>query len=104
MNESTATDISEAFLEMREAFGVPATIGETALTVIASEAQFGRELSDGGFAENGDVDLKYLLSDLEEQPSIGVTVLYRARTFRVKEIGTHPTALVGELTIRPSKR
>lgn len=105
MTSETAQTFADAFLEHREAFGVSATIGtDPEISVLANESQFGRELKDGGFAQEGDVEMKYLLADLTTQPELGTAATYRARSFKVKQISTQPGALVGEILIRPAKR
>lgn len=104
MNQATAESIADAFREHREAFGVPITIGETEITAIVKESPFGRELVEGGFADDGDIEVQLLLSDLQALPSIGTAATYRDRSFRVSRVAFQPGGLVGELTLRPSRR
>lgn len=104
MKVSLATSISEAYLEHREEFGVEITIAAEVVEAIVSEAQFGRELMEGGFADESDIEVKFLISELSGIPSLGDVVSYRDRSFRVSRLGIQPGALVGEITCRPAKR
>ncbi len=104
MNLSLATSYQEAFLEHREEFGVDITINGDDVEAIVSESQFGRELMEGGFADDADIEVKFLIADLTELPSLGQVVSYRDRAFRVSRLGFQPGALIGEITCRPSKR
>ena len=104
MKASMATSIKEAFVEHREEFGVDITINGDAVDAIVSESQFGRELMEGGFADDADIEAKFLISDLTVLPSLGQVVSYRDRSFKVSRLGFQPGALVGEITCRPSKR
>lgn len=104
MQASIAQSIKEAFTEHRDDFGVTITIAGQEITAIVSESQFGRELMEGGFADDADIEVKFLLSDLTSIPALGNTVSYRDRSFRVSRLGIQPGALVGEITCRPAKR
>lgn len=104
MTDETATALADAFREHRDAFGVSITIGETEVTAIVNESDFGRELASGGFAQTGDLNAKVLLADLPEAPSIGTAATYRAATYRVQSIATQPGSYITELTLRPGKR
>lgn len=104
MQNGTASSFAEAFLEHRDEFGVEITFAATTITATVSESQFGRDLMEGGFADDGDIEVKFLLSDLESIPSIGSSVTYRDRAFKVSRLGIQPGALVGEVTCRPAKR
>jgi len=104
VTSETATAISEAFLEHREAFGVPLTIGGVAIVAAVNEAPYGRELVEGGFAEDGDIAFKILLSDLETLPSISTACTYKERSFRIQKVSIQPGGMVGEYTVRPTRR
>lgn len=104
MTSQTATDLAEAFREHRDAFGVAVTFGSTAITAIVAEAEFGRELAAGGFAETGDLACKLLLSDLATAPALGDAATYNGRAFKVSSIAKQPGSLVGECNLRPAKR
>jgi hypothetical protein len=104
MQAEIAESIKDAFLEHRELFGVTITIVGQEISAIVNESQFGRELMEGGFADDSDIEVKFLLSDLSSIPSLGNTVSYRDRTFKVSRLGIQPSALIGEITCRPTKR
>jgi hypothetical protein len=104
MTSETAATFASAFREHREAFGVSITIGTTAITAIVNESQFGRELMEGGFAQEGDIEVKYLIADLATAPVIGTAATYRDRSFRVSRVANQPGSLIGELSMRPAKR
>lgn len=104
MTAETANDLAEAFREHRDAFGVSITFGSTPITAIVAEAEFGRELVAGGFAETGDLSCKLLLSDLTAAPGIGDPVTYNDRSFKVSSFAKQPGSLVVECNLRPAKR
>lgn len=104
MQPAIANSIKDAFVQHRTDFGVSITIDSEVVTAIVAESQFSRELMEGGFADEGDIDVKVLLSDLAQIPSLGKVVVFRSRNFRVSRVGTQPGAFVGEITCRPSKR
>jgi hypothetical protein len=79
-------------------------IGETTISAVVNESPFGRELMEGGFADDGDVECKVLLSELPALPSIGTAAHYRDRPMRVARVAFQPGALIGELTLRPARR
>lgn len=104
MSPVIAESLCEAFLEHRELFGVIASFGDTGVVVVAGESAFSRELREGGFAETGDVAIKYLIADLSTAPAKGDPVTYKSRLHRVESIATQPGSLVGELSLRPARR
>ena len=104
MSPATASALAEAFLEHREAFGVPITIGGQEITAVVNESPFGRELAEGGFADDGDIEFKILLSDLETLPGIATAVIYKDRPFRIQRPAIQPGGLVGEFMARPTRR
>lgn len=104
MQTAIANSIKDAFVQHRDDYGVSITIDGETVTAIVSESQFARELMEGGFADEGDIEVKLLLSDLTQIPSLGKPVVFRSRNFRVSRVGTQPGSLVGEITCRPSKR
>jgi len=104
MTSETASAIADAFREHRDAFGVAIAFGATAITAIVAEAEFGRELAAGGFAETGDIQCKFLLADLPAAPASGDPATFNGRTFKVSGFAKQPGSLVGECTLRPAKR
>lgn len=104
MQTAIANSIKDAFVQHRSDYGVSITIDGETVTAIVSESQFARELMEGGFSDEGDIEVKVLLSDLAQIPSLGKPVSFRSRNFRVSRVGTQPGALVGEISCRPSKR
>jgi len=104
MTGETATALAEAFREHRDAFGVSITFGTTTITAIVGEAEFSRELVEGGFAEAGNLQSKVLLSDLAAVPAIGSAVTYQGRQFKVASRAIQPGGLVGEFELRPAIR
>lgn len=104
MQSQIATSLKEAFEEHRDDYGVSITIDGESITAIVAESQFGRELMEGGFADDGDIDVKFLLADLTAIPTLGKPVVFNSRNFRISRVGIHPGSLVGEITGRPSKR
>jgi|TARA_R110000803_G_scaffold41295_2_gene88880 hypothetical protein len=104
MQAAIANSIKDAFVQHRSDYGVSITIDSEVVTAIVSESQFARELMEGGFADEGDIEIKVLLSDLAQIPSLGKPVVFRSRNFRVSRVGTQPGAFVGEISCRPSKR
>ncbi len=104
MTSETATALAEAFREHRDAFGVPINIKGTTITAIVAEAEFGRELASGGYAETGDLACKLLLADLTTPPAIGDAATFNGRSFRVSSLAKQFGSLVGEYTLRPAKR
>lgn len=104
MQTAIANSIKDAFVQHRADYGVSITIDSETVTAIVSESQFARELMEGGFADEGDIEVKVLLSDLAQIPSLGKPVSFRSRNFRISRVGTQPGALVGEISCRPSKR
>ena len=104
MQTAIANSIKDAFVQHRDDYGVSITIDGETVTAIVSESQFARELMEGGFADEGDIEVKVLLSDLTQIPSLGKPVSFRSRNFRVSRVGTQPGAFVGEISCRPSKR
>ena len=104
MQTAIANSIKDAFEQHRADYGVSIIIDGETVQAIVAESQFARELMEGGFADDGDIDVKFLISDLAQIPELGKPVVYRSRNFRVSRVGTQPGALVGEITCRPSKR
>lgn len=104
MQTAIANSIKDAFVQHRDDYGVSITIDGETVTAIVSESQFARELMEGGFADEGDIEVKFLLSDLTTIPAIGNPVTYRSRGFKVSRLGFQPGALIGEITCRPAKR
>jgi hypothetical protein len=104
MQTAIANSIKDAFVQHRDDYGVSITIDGETVTAIVSESQFARELMEGGFADEGDIEVKVLFSDLTQIPSLGKPVSFRSRNFRVSRVGTQPGALVGEISCRPAKR
>lgn len=104
MTSETATDLADAFREHRDAFGVSITFGETEITAIVAEAEFGRELAAGGFAETGDLACKLLLADLSAAPAIGGPATYNERTYKISSVAKQPGSLISECNLRPAKR
>lgn len=104
MKTDLASSMADAFTEHRDEFGVEITINGDDVEAIVNESQFGRELMEGGFADEADIEVKFLISDLTALPSIGQTVTYRDRAFKVSRLGFQPGSLIGEITCRPSKR
>ena len=104
MQTAIANSIKDAFVQHRADYGVSITIDSETVTAIVSESQFARELMEGGFSDEGDIEVKVLLSDLAQIPSLGKPVSFRSRNFRISRVGTQPGALVGEISCRPSKR
>lgn len=104
MQSEMANTFLDGFLEHRDDFGVEITIANETVTAIVNESQFGRELMEGGFADEADIEVKFLISDLTQIPSLGNSVAYRSRAFRVSRLGIQPGALIGELTCRPARR
>jgi hypothetical protein len=101
---SINADLSEAFIEHREAFGVPITFGAAAITAVVAESEFSRDLVEGGFSANAELQCKVLLSDLAALPSIGTLATYQATSFKVSKVAIRPGGLIGEYTLRASKR
>lgn len=104
MQTALAQSFGDSFEEHLEDFAVSIVINSQTIRAVVNESQFGRELMEGGFADDSDIDVKFLLSDLSAIPSIGDLVTYRDRNFRVSRLGIQPGALVGEITCRPAKR
>lgn len=104
MKEETAETYKDAFLQHRDSFGVNIIINGVTVEGTVSESQFGRELMDGGFSDEADIDCKFLLLELSNQPELGNVVEYRNRKFKISNIGYQPGSLVGEITCRPMKR
>lgn len=104
MSPATAQSLAAAFVELRSAFGVPVTIGGEAITAVAAENELSRELVEGGFADEGEVEIKVLLSDLATLPSRGTACAYSGRSYRVQTMRIQPGGLIGEYVLRPSKR
>ena len=104
MQSATANAFLEAFQEHRDDFGVSITIAGQTITATVNESQFGRELMEGGFADESDIEVKFILADLSAIPSIGNIVNYRNRVFKVSRLGIQPGSLIGEITCRPAKR
>lgn len=110
MTAATATGIAEAFAELRESFGVPISFAGETVSAIVDETEFGRELSNGGFSDDAEVRCKVLLSDLTFTPTQGdgttkpTAAVYKSTAFKVAKAAIQPGALVGEFTLRPSRR
>lgn len=104
MSPATAQDLASAFVELRSSFGVPAVIGGQSVTVVAAENELSRELIDGGFADEGDVEIKALLSDLATLPARGTACTYNGRGYKVHIMRIQPGGLIGEYVLRPAKR
>jgi len=104
MQTAIANSFKDGFEQHRDDYGVSIIIDGETVQAIVAESQFARELMEGGFADDGDIDVKFLISDLTQIPALGKPVVYRSRNFRVSRVGTQPGALVGEITCRPSKR
>jgi hypothetical protein len=104
MSPEIAEAFSDSFVSHRDSFGVSITINGQNVIAIVNESQFARELMEGGFADDSDIEVKFLISDLSEIPAIGKSVLYRSRSFKVSRLGIQPGSLVGEITCRPAKR
>ena len=104
MTSQTANDLADAFREHRDAFGVSIIFGATTITAIVAEAEFGRELMSGGFAETGDLSCKLLTADLSAAPAIGGSATYNGRTYKISSVAKQPGSLVSECNLRPAKR
>lgn len=104
MQAELAESYLDAFREHRDEYGVSITINGETVSAIVNESQFGRELMEGGFADDSDIEVKFIIADLSEIPVLGNPVVYRDRNFRVSRLGLQPGALVAEITCRPHKR
>jgi hypothetical protein len=101
---TVADDIAEAFLEARDAFGVPITIADQDVTAMVTESQFARDLVEGGFQLNAQVEVRVLLADLNVPPVLGAACLYEGAPFRISNIVPPRGGLVGEFTLSPRGR
>lgn len=104
MTGSTAEALAEAFRELRSAFGVSITFGETTITAIVAESELSRELVAGGFADSGEIQVKALLDDLPATPEIGSAATYNGTNYKVDKRAIQPGGLIGEFTLRPARR
>lgn len=104
MQAATAQGFLESFQEHRDEYGVPITVNGETITAIVNESPFGRELIEGGFADESDIEVKFVLSELTEIPVLGNPVVYRSRNHRVSRLALQPGALIAEITCRPHKR
>lgn len=101
MNAELAESHREAFLEHREAFGVSMTINSETVTVVANDAEFSRELIEGGFSTKADVKVHYLIADFVTPPVLGMSAAYQGAVWRIIEASARPGALIGELRLEP---
>ena len=104
MDQATADAFADAFREHREAFGVSVEIDGTVVTAVVNEVDVGRDLLEGGFAEEGDVDAKVLAGDLPKKPMIGRACHYAGRAYRVATVRARENGQVIHLRLRPAKR
>lgn len=103
MNPVAAAALTEAFLEHRECFGVAVEINGVEVLAVVSESAFSRDLLDGGFAADGEVNLKLLLSELGTMPENGHAAIYQERPFNVSAVASQPGSDIIELRLRPSR-
>jgi len=103
MNAEIIATIAEAFREHREAFGVAVTINNQTITAVVNESPFSRDLIDGGFADSGEVSVKFLIADLTTAAAIGQSAVYRERSFRIQTLTIQPGSKVAEAILRPSR-
>lgn len=105
MTTATAASFAGAFRELRDAFGVPVQVGEANLMGIVNEVDLARELIEGGFAEEGDVDAKVLADELPtDVPPLGLSCAYGGRRYRVESVRSREGAPVVHLRLRPVRR
>jgi hypothetical protein len=104
MNQATADSFADAFREHREAFGVSIQIDDAQITAIVNEVDMARDLVEGGFAEEGDVDAKVLACDLPKKPMIGRECHYGGRKYRVATVRSREGGQVMHLRLRPARR
>jgi hypothetical protein len=103
MNAEMASSFSDAFRDMRGAFGVSATIAGQAVDVLANESPFANELVSGGIVDDGEIELKALASDLTIAPANGNPVTYRGRNFLISHVAQQPGSDIIEIRCRPLK-
>jgi CBS domain-containing protein len=105
MNAATSASFADAFRQHREAFGAPVQVGEADLVGIVNEVDLARELMEGGFAEEGDVDVKVMADELPtDVPPLGLSCAYGGRRYRVASVRSREGAPVVHLRLRPARR
>jgi hypothetical protein len=103
MNSETSSALADAFREHREAFGVSIEIDGQELMAVVNESPYSRELIEGGFANEGDIEAKALMSEMAAEPAIGGTAKYKGRDFRIAETTVQPGSDIIEFRLRPSR-
>ena len=99
MTSATATDLAEAFAELREAFGVAIDYAGTSIVAIIAEADLGRELVAGGFAQTGDLSCKVSTDDMPTGAAVGTTFAAAASTDRLTTLTNHGLSIGDRVTV-----
>lgn len=94
----------DAFRESREAFGVPIAINGQTIEALVSDAEFSRELSEGGFSSSADIKAHILASDLTTPVAVGQRAVFKGAAFRVVEVAQRPGNLIAEVRLEPVAR
>lgn len=106
MNAETAESFRDAFLEMREAFGVPLVVSGREVVAIINESSFGTDLVSGGLVAEGEVEAKILaadVADLAKPLDLDAPAAYKNRNFRISHIAQQPQSFIIELRLRPMR-
>jgi hypothetical protein len=101
MNSETSTALADAFRELREAFGVSIQIEDAEILAVVSTVDVARELVEGGFAENGEVEAKILEVELPTTAENGKPAIYQGRKYRIAAINHEETRPIVSLRLRP---
>jgi len=101
MNSETSSAFANAFREHREAFGVSIQIEDTELLAVVNTVDVARELVEGGFAENGEVEAKILADELPTTAANGKPAIYQGRKYRIAAINHDDNRPIVSLRLRP---
>ncbi len=104
MNSAQGQSFADAFREHREAFGVPLQVGDDEITAVVNESPYGRDLEEGGFVAEGEVEARFLAEDVSADLKLGQSAIYKERPLRISRIASQPGALVVEVMLRPANR
>lgn len=105
MESALAEEFLRAYLEAREAFGVPITFApERTVQAVIEAPRESRDMIPGGFPEEGDATARVLVEDLDPLPALGDRAEYRGRPYVVAHIRARIAHPVAEIGLRPFRR
>lgn len=101
MNLETSSAIADAFLDLREAFGVSIQIEDAEILAVVNTVDVDRALVEGGFAEDGEVTATILRDDLPVAAANGKPATYQDRKYHIRSITPEANRPTVRIVLRP---